>query len=189
MNVRKIDNELKEYILEGEDKKDVTLLYKAILPQLKKCISQNKGSEEDALDIFQEAVIVFSKNFITNKAELKDNMIGYMYRIAINNWKAQMKAAAQTSSIDEVPPTVEEEHPMGTHNHAIVKQLLDRLGTKCKELLSLSVFADLSQEDIIQRQKFNSVAAVKMQFKRCKKKLMELSKEHPELIKELREIA
>lgn len=182
---------LKQYILNNEDEKAVDLLYERVLPQIKRYVKRNSGNNEDALDVFQEAVVIFYKTFIEGKKELKENMFGYAFTIAINCWRKNMKQKLVTTSIDEHELenkiTVEERKRTGSGKTA--KILLEKLGDKCKDLLSLSIFSDISQEDIMVRLEFNSVGAVKMQFKRCKKKLMEMAKEHPQLINELREIA
>ena len=80
----------------------------------------------------------------------------------------------------------EDKNDLIEDKHELIKHLLDQLGSRCKDLLYHAAYSDLINEDLMLRFGYASIAAVKMQHKRCKQKMIELLKKSPELETALR---
>ena len=55
------DNEILKAIKNQQDDKVLNNLYDSVLPKVKRYICSNSGNEEEAYDIFQDAVLIFYK--------------------------------------------------------------------------------------------------------------------------------
>ena len=77
-------------ILEGNSKV-IQELYTDLLPRITRFIVQNNGNEEEAMDIFQEGlVIIFNKARLAS-FRLTSSLYTFLYAICRNLWHNQLK--------------------------------------------------------------------------------------------------
>lgn len=165
-------------------------LYKKVLPVVQRQILKNQGRKEDAFDVFQDALLLFYKQVVQNTYNDKYKVYGYIYRISINLWINKIKRDKKITLADNLPDyqewTVNEEKQHHIPSK-FTNQLLDKVGDKCREVLSYSIFTDIQLEDVQLSLDYPSVSALKMQIQRCKQKLKELLQSNPEYIRKLKE--
>ncbi len=185
------EEQIPELIRLGDDRKVIPLLYKKVLPQVEKYIKRNSGNNEDAFDVFQDALLIFYKQVIKNTFDAKYKVFGYLYRISINLWINKIKKDRKIQLVEELPepePMEVKENFFALKNENVLESLFSGIGDKCVELLTYSIYYNLLMEDIVIRMNFPSVSAVKMQQQRCKQKLMNEIEKNPLLLDKLREI-
>jgi len=78
------DNEILKAIQSGKNQAVLNILYVRTLPKIKSLIQKMRGSDDDALDIFQEAVIVLFRQVKMNKMNEVANLDGFLYRVSKN---------------------------------------------------------------------------------------------------------
>lgn len=183
---------LTQKIKSRNDKEVVAQLYKEIMPAVKKYIRSNGGSNDDAHDVFQESLLSVYKRVFNSNEVASENLNGYLYKACVYNWINRAKYQSKFTSIEDIrqDKVVTNESvffDVGTDERkSSISSLFQRLGEKCKTVLELSIYSELSQEDIMERMQLTSIGSVKMQYKRCKMKLMELLKNEPLLLKKLK---
>lgn len=85
--------EINHYIsgLKSGDRTVILEIYRQNLPQLTRWILKNNGSEDDALDIFQESIEIIIHKIYDNKLPSPLNFGGYLHTICKNKWIDKLK--------------------------------------------------------------------------------------------------
>lgn len=181
------EEDIPTLIREGKDRKVIPLLYEKVLGNVEKYILKNNGKKDDAFDAFQDAIMVFYKQVITESFNEKYNVYGYIYRISINYWINRIKKDKRLTLTSEMETTYDhqikekDEHFVSNGDQNILKTLFAPIGEKCIELLTYTIYYNLMMEDVMLRMNFPSVSAAKMQQQRCKRKLIDMIKKNPVL--------
>ncbi len=189
------DKEIIVSIQEGKNQHVLNALYKRTLPKVKSLIRKMNGGEDDALDIFQEAVIVFYREVKLNKMKEDTNIDGFIYTVARNLYLNKLRVTNRQESFDyseealyAEKPSVERHLEMKDSENEMMK-LLESLGDKCKELLKALIFDELDYQEVALKLGFASGDVVKTQKHRCKKKLEKMLEENPVLYKKLNRVS
>lgn len=77
--------------LKTEDSSSFELLYKFYFPSVASYIKQNLGNNEDAEDIFQEAIIVLLQKVRQSDFVLTSSLKTYLYAISRNLWLKRLR--------------------------------------------------------------------------------------------------
>jgi RNA polymerase sigma factor (sigma-70 family) len=77
--------------LKTEDSSSFELLYKFYFPSISSYIKQNLGNNEDAEDIFQEAIIVLLQKVRQPDFALTSSLKTYLYAVAKNIWLKRLR--------------------------------------------------------------------------------------------------
>jgi RNA polymerase sigma factor (sigma-70 family) len=167
-------------IREGKDGKALGALYKNLLPKIRAYVKANNGSDDEAFDVFQDAVVIFFKQVMTDKFDEKYKVSAFIYSVCRNLWinraKKINKHVDVDNSLNQIHSDDFVDEIYNREKRQIVKDLFEKLDVKCRELLTLSVYQNLSMEDIKNRLGFASENAAKTSNYRCKKKLTQLIK-------------
>ncbi len=190
MNI--VEGNIVHLIKEGKDREVVPVLYKKVYPLVERFILRNSGNREDASDVFQDTLLFFYKQIMSNTFNQKYSVFGYLYKICIHKWINKAKKNKKIVFVDVIEnletPIYEEfsEEIIKNSDANIVRKLFNPIGEKCVELLTYTTYSNLLLEDIMLRMELNSVSAVKMQLKRCKEKLLKQIDENPSLLNVLK---
>lgn len=187
------DNEILKAIQSGKNQVVLNTLYVRTLPKIKALIQKMKGSEDDALDIFQEAVIVLFRQVKMNKMNEVANLDGFIYRVSKNLFLNKLR---QTNRFVEFNDRMDSPEEPSVEAHLFMKEsendlktLFDKIGDKCRELLKALIFDELNYEEAALKFGMASGEVVKTQKYRCKKKLEVLLEEKPALFQNLNRYA
>jgi RNA polymerase sigma factor (sigma-70 family) len=184
------DQDILEAIKSGNNQWVLNTLYKRTLPKVKALIRKMKGREEDALDTFQEAVMIFYREVKLNHLFPNTNVDGYIFSVARNLYLNKLRVINRYSDIDvmeldsSVEAGIERQLEMKESESEIMK-VLSGLGEKCKELLKALIFDELDYQEVADKYGMASSDVVKTQKHRCKKKLEEMMDQNPALYKKL----
>lgn len=180
-------------ISNGDDAGAIDLLYAKVFPLVKKYIVKRGGHKEDVADIFQDALVDFYRMLGAKKYDPKYKVEAYLYNLCAHKWLNKVKRDQKIQYKDDLEMIFRDYEEVHKHEYTFVGKeeellntLFSKIGTKCKELLTYTIFNDLMMEDIVIRMGFNSTAAAKMQHQRCKQKMMEEIDAHPEILNKLR---
>lgn len=175
------DEKVLAAIREGRDDKVLEDLYHFILPKVTSFIKNNNGSEDEAFDVFQDAVVILFKQVTLGKYDEQYDIGAFVYSVCRNLWINRVKKINKHVSVENTLYDIETsshlEEIYDEEKREIVKYMFNKLDFKCKELLTLSVLKHLTMEDIAIRLGFASENAAKTANYRCKKKMMDLIKE------------
>lgn len=147
-------------------------LYKKYYRMMVKMIVSNNGSEYEAKDIFQDALIVVWQKFQDNDFELTAKISTYIYSICQNLWRKELDRKSRLSSEEkedyETPAYDQEERAK------IIRDCINELGPTCRQVLMYHYFDGLSMEDLAEKMGFANTDTAKTKKYKCKKKLDDL---------------
>lgn len=155
-------------------KQDVVFirLYKNY-PMVEKFILSKGGNKEDAKDIFQDALIIFYKKISQTDFKLTSSISTYLYSVCRFLWKDKLIKKNKMSSqeiADDFSIDFEKEMNAILEKEAKfiqVEGVLQELGEKCLQVLSLFYYNGLSLKIIAQKMGLQSEAAAKTQKYKC----------------------
>ncbi len=167
------------------------VIYKNNKEKVCSFVLSNSGSEEEAKDIFQEAVIAFYENVRNEKFKGESTISTYLYSITRFKWLNQIKKNSVRKEHQE--SVVQEQFmdsPLATlmegERKAGVLEVLALLGTACKDLLIENMYHGASMKEIAKNGLYSSEQIVRNKKYKCLQKLKELIGAKPALINVLK---
>ncbi|MEM7107021.1 MAG: sigma-70 family RNA polymerase sigma factor [Bacteroidota bacterium] len=167
------DNEIFEKICKG-DEKTLEYLYKKYYRMMTKMVISNSGSEQEAKDIYQEALVVFWQKSVSGKLVLTSKISTYIYSICQNLWRKELDRKRRLSH-EEKDSTEYADHDK-VERAKIINECINQLGETCRRILMYYYFDGLSMQDIADHLGFANTNTAKTKKYKCKKKLDELVK-------------
>lgn len=144
-------------------------------------------SDDENVDIYQDAYIVFYENFTTGKiSDLSSSVSTYLFSIGkymiLNKLRKNKKSVNSDLIMERVKDdndlfdeSVAHDNPL-THEQKLLQKHFDKLGDKCKKVLTLFYYRGFSIQEIMESEGYNSENVVKSQKSRCLKTLKEFIK-------------
>lgn len=131
--------------------------------------------EEDAADIFQEAIIALTQGAVQGKLDnlnctLKTFLFSIAKNLARKQWRSKNRSGMMVS-ITEAENLVEERPIVNTEEAEAIKSALKDLGEPCYSILYQYYYQRHSLEVIAERMGYKSAEVVKTQKSRCLKGL------------------
>ena len=174
-------------ILSG-DRAVLTRMYTALFPAIRSLVRDYGGSEDDAKDVFQDAVIVLYEKAQRPDFQLTSKFSTLFYGVCRNLWmsRQQKKSASEVTIPDHakyIPDESIEVDLLQVERGKLFYRALRQLGEDCQKLLQL-FFQKQSMDEIAQQMGFASEGYARRRKSQCKDRLVELVKndaEFPEL--------
>ncbi|MEM7551772.1 MAG: sigma-70 family RNA polymerase sigma factor [Bacteroidota bacterium] len=167
------DSEILERIGNGEEK-ILEFLYKKYYRMMVKLVLTNNGTEEEAQDIYQEALVVFWQKAARKDLVLTSKISTYLYSICLNLWRKELDRKSRLSN-EEKDGVEKVEYDFDEKRKIIVK-CISELGDTCSRILMYYYFDGLSMSEIATRLDFANTDTAKTKKYKCKKRLDELVK-------------
>lgn len=168
------DSEILERISRG-DERMLDRLYKKYYRMMTNIVLSNNGTEQEAKDVYQEALLVFWQKTVSGKLVLTSKISTYLYSICLNQWRKELERKSRLSS-EEVESSYDLPHD-ALERARIVRECIEELGDVCKKVLSLHYFDGLTMSDIATQMGFANTDTAKTKKYKCKKKLDSLIKD------------
>ncbi|TMM52221.1 sigma-70 family RNA polymerase sigma factor [Maribacter algarum] len=141
-------------------------------------------SEEENIDIYQDAYVIFYNNIMNGKVESFTSSIStYLFGIGKYLIFDQMKKnkkkissefdLALVGEEDELVSTLEIEEDGLTPEQELLQKYFGTLGKQCQELLKLFYYRGFTINEIMEYAEYNSENVVKAAKSRCMKTLRE----------------
>ncbi|MFW6371812.1 MAG: RNA polymerase sigma factor [Bacteroidota bacterium] len=182
-----------EAILEGIKLKSqfiVSYLYEELFPGLLKLITANSGSEEDAEDIFQEALIVVYQKMGHPEFELTSSFKSYFYGVSKMLWLRKISDFSISDDAFDInrvifaPEIAEDDVARELQvdedilKHGLYQKYFLQLGAECQEILKLAM-KKVSIKEISEKTGLTP-NYVKSRKSTCRKKLIDYIKKDPQ---------
>ena len=167
------EKEIFERIKQG-DEKALEFLYKKYYRMMTKLVITNSGTEEEARDIYQDALIVFWQKATSGNLVLTSKISTYVYSICQNLWRKELDRKKRLSNEEkDTAVSLDTDTP---EREKIIARCIDQLGETCKKVLMYYYFEEMSMQDIAEKLGFANTDTAKTKKYKCKKKLDELVK-------------
>jgi len=167
------DQEIFEKVCQG-DEKALELLYKKYYRMMTKLVISNSGTEEEAKDIYQEALVVFWQKAVSGNLVLTSKISTYVYSICQNLWRKELDRKKRLSN--EEKDGVEYTDFDSKERARIIQECINDLGETCRNVLMYYYYDGLSMQDIADKLGFANTNTAKTKKYKCKKKLDDLVK-------------
>jgi len=180
-----------EQILKGILKNDSLVLqfiYKEYYYNISNFVRKNKGDEDDANDIFQEAIIIIYRKLKESHLVLNDlKFASYLFSICRLLWLKQLeKRKIERQKINDTLPFRDDIYDASlfeiiekNERYGLFQKHFKELGPDCQKILQL-FFEKVSFKVIAQIMGFKSEIYAKKRKYKCKELLIERIKLDPE---------
>lgn len=175
------DQEIIDGISKGNSKA-INRIYKSYFPSISHMIINNNGSEDEAKDIFQEAVMVLYDKITQQKFELNSKLGTFLYAVCRRLWLKQLTRKgnmAKTSDISDFEDILKVEEDIGAHDEMEIRfekmnAALAQLGEPCRTLLKDFYIMDMSMQDIRDKFGYTNTDNAKTQKYKCLQRLKKI---------------
>ncbi|BDD04332.1 RNA polymerase sigma factor [Aureibacter tunicatorum] len=155
--------------IKNGDERALDYLYQKNYRMIVGHITKNNGSEEEAKDIFQDALIVFWQNAISESFELTSKISTYLYSVSNNLWLKELKRKSKLSH-EEKEDSVNLDFE-AKERQEIIRNCVNQMQESCQKILSLYYFDGFSMQKIAEILGYANTDTAKTKKYKCKKKL------------------
>jgi RNA polymerase sigma factor (sigma-70 family) len=173
--------EPEEKILEAvrrKESKALQQLYKNNYQSVLHLVLNNSGNEDEARDIYQEAIIVLYENLQNPSFRLTCKIQTYIYSVSRKLWLKQLTAkgrnALKVEDVESFLPVEEPDTDDREEKFISMKIAMDGLGEPCKTLIEDFYLHRLSMQDISEKFGYTNSDNAKNQKYKCLARLKKL---------------
>lgn len=163
-------DQIVQLISSGNREKAFLKLYE-YFPAIKSLVLQSGGSEEDAYDIFQEALIVLYRKVQKEDFKISSTVETYLYGVCRfmcyaqnrkNTKQVDWKVSLDQNQEDQIEELFQQEAKF-----QLAETALKTLGEKCLEILNMFYHRGITMVEIAEKMKFSSAKIAKNQKYKC----------------------
>lgn len=162
------DAKIIEAIKKG-DETAIEVLYKNHFRMMAKLIIRNNGSEDEAKDVFQDALIVFWQKVRNGELVLTSKISTYLYSVCQNLWRKELIRKSRESNEEVEAAETVDTNRMERIN--AIRKCVNQMGDTCKQVLTLYYFDGVSMNDIADLMGFSNSNTAKTKKYKCKQEL------------------
>lgn len=162
---------------ESENDKGLNCLYRICSKTILKFITGNNGTEDDAQDIIQDAVIIFYEKVKSKDLILECSISTYIYSVCRNLWLNKIKHRKRFLNDISDFISVDENIIEGIDNESRNKEftsMFNELGESCRQILLYYYYEKLSMKEIMSKMNFKSEQTAKNKKHKCLNYLREI---------------
>ena len=154
--------------MEKGDESALEYLYQKYYRMMIKLVTSNSGTEYEAKDIYQEALIVLWQKAVSGNLVLTSKLSTYLYSICLNLWRKELDRKSRLSS--ETQDSTEYIEHDRDERVKIIRDCIAQLGDTCQKVLTYYYFDGMSMNDIAEQLNFLSTDTAKTKKYKCKKR-------------------
>jgi len=167
------DQKVITYFKEGKREKAFRYLYR-LYPKIERMVLSYGGQKADALDVFQEALIVVYTNLKKEEFRLTCSFYTYLYAVSRYLWKdANKRKEPPATEIADWEEVLDQEQQF-----QLAEKAFASLGERCRDLLTLFYQEGLPFKKIATRLGFASDKVAKNQKYKCLSKAKDIYQDH-----------
>ena len=162
-----------EVVIEKIKKGDETAieyLYKQNYRMMVNLIKKNNGSEDEAKDIYQDALVIFWEKVANNEFKLTSRISTYLYSICNNLWRKELNRKSKFVS-EEDTEKAQEYNIDANEQVKAIHRCISKLGDTCQKVLTMYYFDKISMTEIAEKLNFSNSDTAKTKKYKCKKEL------------------
>ncbi|MGV3546977.1 MAG: RNA polymerase sigma factor [Pedobacter sp.] len=155
-------------------------LYVSYFPMVLQFILNNNGDEDDAKDVYQEAIIVLYNKIKGGDFELSSKLKTYIYSVSRRIWlKKLTQYSKKTNNISDFEDVLIVEEDMEQHEQKDMqfdkmKVALESLGEPCKTIIEDFYINNQSMQEICEKFGYTNADNAKTQKYKCLQRLKKL---------------
>jgi RNA polymerase sigma factor (sigma-70 family) len=164
----------------NNEKEAIELVYKENYGLIQHFVVYNNGTEDDARDIFQEAMMVLYEKSKQPDFELTCQIKTYLYSVCRRLWLKKLQHARriemQIENFDNIVPVEEdlEDHEKLTKQYLIMRTAMGKIGEPCKSLIEAFYVHHKNMQEIADFFGYTNADNAKNQKYKCLVRLKKL---------------
>lgn len=155
----------------GGDNDVLANIYTENYGKINQLIKRYDGNDQDAEDIFQDAMVDMIRNFKNEQFKHQSSISTYLYTICkykmMNRHRSQKVKLVEIKDYDKADTAEEETDEEGL---SLIQQALEKLSTECRNLLRGFYFDNLSLKELAVQLDYTE-AFIRVKNNRCKNSL------------------
>lgn len=165
------------------DEEALVMLYQSNRRPVTAFIVRNNGTNDDAEDMLQEALVVLWERVRSGRFEYASRLDTFVFATAKHMWLRRLaRMRREISGAIDPDMTARDEasvldEMIESEQARMVQQALDTLGEPCRKLLLLFYWEEVPMEEIARQLGFANADTVKSKKYQCKKALAILLKD------------
>lgn len=169
-------------------------MYREFRAMARKFVAENGGSQPEADDIFQDALIALYEQVREGKFKGESSLRLYLYAICRNLWRKRWRKASHSlndlEGMENMPDPVQGiEKKFETDSRArLVQALLKKVGEDCRRIVTMYYYDRINMKDIMGRFGLSSEQVAKTKKYRCMQRLMALIQNDPGISRLAKEV-
>jgi RNA polymerase sigma factor (sigma-70 family) len=165
------------FLIEGLAKQNalaINTIYKENYPMVQSLITKNNGTEDDAKDIFQEAMVILYEKSKNTDFRLTSKISTYLYSISRHLWlkKLQKLGKMPIKNVEYAEEIIENEDEINKieeKEQALLRmeQAIEKLGEPCRSLIKAFYIEKSNMQAIAERFGYTNAENAKTQKYKC----------------------
>jgi len=170
--------------LAANDRQVIELIYKENFAAIQLFVLNNNGSSDDAMDLFQEAMILLYEKARAGELELNCKLKTYLYSVCRRLWLKRLQQSKRIGSpietLEEIVAVEEdlEEQERKNETFLQMEKALSQLGEPCKSLLEAFYVHKKQMADIAEDFGYTNADNAKNQKYKCLTRLKKIFFSH-----------
>ena len=174
---RTVSDEMMVEGIRNGDRNALRALYEKHWPMVLHLITTNSGNEDEAKDVYQEAVIVLYENIRNGDFELVAKLKTYLYAVSRRLWLKQLRTKGRF--VGEVKdhqhfevwePQLDGDEKRN-YQQKVVADCMADLGQPCQSILTDFFYGGYTMEEIADKMGYTNAANAKNQKYKCFQRL------------------
>jgi RNA polymerase sigma factor (sigma-70 family) len=154
-------------------------LYVGYFPMILQFILNNSGNEDDAKDVYQEAIIVLYNKIKSGDFELSSKLKTYIYSVCRRIWLKKLSQESKRTNLSDFEDVEAVETDLELFEEKDkqfekMQSALVHLGEPCKTIIQDFYINDLSMQDISDKFGYTNTDNAKTQKYKCLQRLKKL---------------
>ncbi|MFC5407763.1 RNA polymerase sigma factor [Larkinella bovis] len=148
-------------------------IYARTYPMVRHYIREHGGTEEDAKDMFHEAMILFYEKTVHDQLTLTSSASTYLMGICKNLWRQQLDKPTGRVALTDAQAEIRWEEPdMGDRQPSLtLMTFVDQLGQTCKSILVSFYYFGQRLEQIAAWHGYQNIRTATVQKYKCLERL------------------
>ncbi|GAB3745184.1 hypothetical protein GCM10027594_23820 [Hymenobacter agri] len=152
----------------------LTQLYRQAFPTVRRLVQRQGGSEQDAQDVFQDALVVFYEQAVGGTLVLTAAASTYLVSVARHRWQHELRRRTRLPH-EPLPDATDafaaEEAETATEPGFAVRDYVERLGAKCRDMLLNFYYFQQPLAQIAEASGYRTVRSATVQKFKCLERL------------------
>jgi len=155
-------------------------IYIAYFPMILQLVISNNGNEDDAKDVYQEAIIVLYNKVKAGSFELSSKLKTYIYSICRRLWLKRLSQMSRYGGdIHDIQEYLPVEEDLVSHEEKDIQfnkmeGALSQLGEPCKTIIEDFYIKNRSMQEICEKFGYTNADNAKTQKYKCLQRLKKL---------------
>lgn len=164
----------------------IRFLYKSHYRLLERYVLNNSGSHADAEDVVQEVMVSFIEMVRQGKYRGEASVKSFLYTLTRNLWITELRKRGADTKRNEIYETAREQWDDNVTQFISYKEaqstvvaLFEKLGEKCRKILTLFYYEDLSMKEILIQTEYENEQVLRNKKYKCLKEMTDMVHRNP----------